>query len=156
MDETLLLWKLIDVAVWELGEAFTNLPDEAVWIRTHPKLLSIGEICLHLSHWQIKYFLPETFESPLQNEASRYYDHALNSPASPTMSATDLYSEFKRVVEQAKTACLELNPDLKDKHPIRNEMTWRQVIEYQTFHIPYHTGQIYSIRHMMGHETVDN
>ncbi len=34
--------------------------------------------------------------------------------------------------------------------------TWGNLVQYQVFHVAYHTGQIYSVRHLLGHETEDN
>lgn len=146
----------MDTAMWELGEAFTGLKNEDVWVRVHPNLLSIGEVSLHMMYWQISYFLPNDYETRLRNESARYYQRTLAAPISLAVGAEELYSELKRVQADSKAAFFVSNPDLDSKHPLRDDLTWRQLLEYQTFHIPYHTGQIYSIRHMMGHETVDN
>jgi uncharacterized damage-inducible protein DinB len=156
MSESEMLWKLIDTSMWELGEAFSELNDDDVWRRMDPKLLSIGEICLHMSYWQMSYFLSADYNSVLKNESARYYFHTIESPIQLEIGAEELYTELQRVQADAKAAFSAMNPDLDAQHPSRHEMTWRQILEYQTFHIPYHTGQIYSIRHLMGHETVDN
>jgi hypothetical protein len=72
------------------------------------------------------------------------------------LGAEALYAEVERIHEVAKAAIVALNPDSEDKNPYRGGWSWGQAIEYMGFHVAYHTGQMYSVRHLLGHETVDN
>ncbi len=151
-----LLITALDTGHWELGEAFKGLPDEDVWKRAHPRLLSIGEIASHIAYWEDIGATGGKIDSPFMKEYARYYTSAIEIPLVMDIGAEALYQEIQRVHEAAKAAMVAVNPDGEDKNPYREGWTWRQTIEYMAFHVAYHTGQIYSVRHLLGHETVDN
>lgn len=151
-----LLLKALDTAIWEMGEAFKGLPDEDVWRRAHPRLLSVGEIAAHVAYWESIAFMGEGFASPLVDSAARYYTSNVDELLTLGMTASEVYEEVKRVHGACKATFLELQPDAADPSPHRAEWTWGSLLEYQVFHFSYHTGQMYSVRHLMGHETVDN
>ena len=72
------------------------------------------------------------------------------------MGAEEVYKEVQRIHGLCKAA-FEANPhDSEEKNPNREGSTWGWTLEYQGFHVAYHTGQMYSVRHLLGHETVDN
>lgn len=151
-----LLLKALDTAVWELGEAFTGMPDADLWTRPHPKLLSVGELAAHMAFGEAELFLGSNFSSPLMTETARYYTHQVDAPFSVPMSAAQVYDEVKRVHEACRAYYVENPHDSEELNPNRPGETWGWTLEYQAFHFAYHTGQIYSVRHMLGHETVDN
>lgn len=151
-----LLIAALDMGHWELGEAFKGLPDEDVWKRPHPRLWSVGEQATHIAYWEDMGATGATSDSPLVKQYARYYTSSLGEPLVLEFGAEALYREVERVHESAKAAIVALDPDGEDRNPHRTEWTWRQAVEYLAFHVAYHTGQIYSARHVMGHETVDN
>lgn len=151
-----LLVKALDTSVWELGEAFKGLEDKDVWVRPHPRLLSIGEIAAHLAYWEAHSFFGEGYQSPLIEHAARYYTSNVVEPVEKPMGAEEVYAEIKRIHEEGKAWFLANPQDSDAPSPHREGWTWGSMLEYQAFHFGYHTGQIYSIRHLMGHETEDN
>lgn len=150
------LKRALDNAIWELGEAFTDMPDADLWTRPHPKLLSVGELGGHLAYGLNEWFALGKIESPLNEPELRYYPYSIEQPTQVALTASELYAEIKRVHELCKAAFAERNPAPEEQHPARSEFTWGSALEYQVFHVAYHTGQIYSVRHLLGHETVDN
>lgn len=146
----------IDLAYWELGEAFSGLPDEDVWKRPHPRLHSVGEIASHIAFGEDVGFTGGWPDNPFLERCARYYPTAIATPLVMDMKADEVYRQLQRVHENAKQAVLALQPDLDSPNPHREGWTWRQALEYTAFHVAYHTGQIYSARHLLGHETVDN
>lgn len=147
--------KPIDSAVWEMHEVFEGLKDADVWVRADPRLLSVGELAAHVAYGEVSYFLGE-FESPLLTPSIRYYPHTLDSPLVLSLGAAELYAEVLRIHEACKAKFMQDLPDLADKNPYRDEWTWGYMMEYMAFHVAYHTGQMYSVRHLMGHETANN
>ena len=151
-----LLIAALDTAHWELGEGFKGLPDEDVWKRPHPRLLSVGELASHIAYWEDINATGGTSDSPFLKEYARYYTSAVDAPLVMEFGAEALYREVERVHEVAKAALVSLDPDGDDPNPYRKGWSWRQAVEYTAFHVAYHTGQIYSVRHLLGHETTDN
>ncbi len=147
--------KPLDSAIWEMGEGFTGLKDGDVWVRVHPRLLSIGELAGHVACAVAQYILGE-FDSPLKAEQLRYYPHTIAAPLTLDLGAEAVYAEVKRLHALSRERFLAERPDLSATHPSREDFTWGYAVEYMAFHTAYHTGQIYSVRHLMGHETVDN
>ncbi len=145
----------IDSAIWEMSEAFDGLQDADVWVRPNPRLLSIGELAAHVAYGEIRWMHPE-LESPFNREDVGYYFHSVNKPLGLPMSAKEVYDEVKRVHEACRQHILETRPDLKATLPQREDWTWGYTLQYMAFHVAYHTGQMYSVRHLMGHETADN
>ncbi|MCU0317173.1 MAG: DinB family protein [Fimbriimonadaceae bacterium] len=148
-------FKPMDSAIWEMSEAFEGLQDEDVWKRAHPRILSVGELATHVAFSEIRW-LHETLSSPLVIKQASYYRESVDHPLTLPFGAKNLYNEVKRVHEACKSHILELRPDLSAVIPGREDWTWGYTLEYMAFHIAYHTGQIYSVRHLMGHETADN
>lgn len=151
-----LLYKALDMAIWELGEAFTNMPDADLWKRAAPELLSVGELGAHIAYGETEWLGKELIESPLFVESTRYYFYNVKEPFTVEMTAAEMYEEIKRVHQAAMDILQGRNLDSEDPCETRTEFTWSQAMMYQIFHVGYHTGQIYSVRHLLGHETVDN
>ncbi|MBI1333679.1 MAG: DUF664 domain-containing protein [Armatimonadetes bacterium] len=151
-----LLWKALDSAIWEMSEAFKGLKDEDVWTRPDPRLLSVGELAAHTAYWEAMSFIGKDFESPLSVQVARYYTANEPEPFSLPMSAEAVYEEVKRVHEACKAAFAAEPHEFDDPSLHREGWTYGYVLIYQGFHVAYHTGQMYSVRHLMGHETADN
>lgn len=165
MAELGLLIKAWDEGHRELAEAFIGLQDEDVWTRPHPKLLSVGEIAGHIAHWDAVWIagsglktnladLP--IQGPLIDPSFRYYTTSALSPVQLEMGAKELWAEVDRVHKEARAIVIKAGPDSEDIPPGYEKMTWGGILQYRAFHVAYHTGQIYSVRHLLGHETVDN
>lgn len=156
MADLALLVKAWDTAHWELGEAFKGLQDGDVWVRPHPRLLSIGENVAHLAYWEALKVGGDKAESPLREAGARYYSTNVDAEVKLDFGADALCAEHQRLHKLAKEVLLSEAKDSEDPCPYHEGATWGEVLEYQVFHVAYHTGQIYSVRHLMGHETVDN
>ena len=164
MLETFL--KLFDVDFFELGEAFKGLKDENVWKRPAPGLLSVGEIAGHISYWFALRLAGDAKDpdsckvtSPLIDRRFRYYPATLNELPSEqhlAMTAEQVHNELTRVHKESVAHFKALNPDLSTAPPALPDWSYGSQLEYLVFHIAYHTGQIYSARHLLGEETVDN
>ena len=150
------LMKALDSAHWELSEAFKGLPDEDVWKRPHPRLLSVGEQAAHIAYWEAQSFFGDTFKSPLTASAASYYTSNVEEPFELAMGAEAVFAEVSRIHQACKTSFAAEPHAFEDVNSHRGTWTWGATIEYQVFHVAYHTGQIYSVRHLLGHETVDN
>lgn len=153
LDTLIQAW---DAAHWELSEAFQGLPDEDVWLRADPRLLSIGEIVGHMAYWEIENYTVEGAESPFHSPGFRYFTDSVASPVELSLTAAETYSELQRVHGLAKARLRELAQDSEVENPARPGWTYGATLEYTVFHTAYHTGQIYSVRHLLGHQTVDN
>ena len=147
--------KPLDSAIWEMSEVFDGLKDDDVWVRAHPRLLSIGELAAHVAFGEIKH-LHKDFSSPFASDENAYYLYSVEKTLVLAMTAQEVYEEVKRVHEACKEKFLTDRPDLSGKNPYRDEWDWSCTMEYMGFHIAYHTGQMYSVRHLMGHETNNN
>jgi hypothetical protein len=168
--------KLLDLDFFELGEAFKGLKDENVWRRPAEGLLSVGEIAGHITYWHclrlagdggfsvpdMESEWPESpISSPLINNRFRYFNPSISlSPSAEhkAMTAQQVYDEVIRVHKETIRIFKEQNKDLASVVPNSDwpEFTYEEALKYQVFHIAYHTGQIYSARHLLGEETVDN
>ena len=92
-------------------------------------------------------------KGPFIDNAFRYYTGTVEHPFSLPMDAKQALEELMRVHEAAKAFVASKEKD--EKYPGQWE-TWGNLIQYQAFHVAYHCGQVYSARHLMGHETEDN
>jgi hypothetical protein len=145
----------MDLAIWEMSEAFDGMPAADMWVRPHPRLLSVGELAVHVAYGEIRWLHPE-LESPLNQPRAGYYLDSVDDPFELPLGPTELYDEVKRVHEVCRARILEMQPDFSAKLPNRDDWAWGDTLQYMAFHIAYHTGQMYSARHLMGHETANN
>lgn len=143
-------------SVWEMGEAFKGLPDADVWSRPHPRLLSVGELAAHAAYWEAKTFLPDDFQNPLVSYGARYYSVTVDEPVKLDLGAESVWAEVQKVHAACMAGLLALDPDPAAQNPHREGWTWKYCLQYQAFHFAYHAGQMYSVRHLMGHTTEDN
>lgn len=150
------LVKALDGAIWEMSEVFDGLDDLDVWKRAHQRLWSVGELAAHIAYGEADTFLGKAIDSALVNNGIAYYETNIDVPYTLSLTAQDLYNEVKRVHEVCKDGFLKLAPDLESPCPFREGWTWEYALQYQVFHVSYHVGQMYSVRHIMGHNTNNN
>lgn len=147
----------LDTAHWELEEAFSGMPDGDVWVRAHPRLWSVGELASHMAYGEDMNITGGTSGSLFLEQKARYYDSEnWGEPLVLDMGAQAVYDEVQRVHGVVKEALASMELDPEGRNPHRPDWNWHQTLEYMAFHVAYHTGQIYSVRHMLGHVTVDN
>lgn len=159
----------LEEGYYEVKFAFEGLADENVWKRPAKGLLSVGEMAGHIAYWEAIKFAGEkgAFDpakcqvvSPLIDPRFRY--HSTNIEIYPleehlAMTAEQVCSELLRVHNESIAHFKALNPDLDACPPGDSEgYTYRMFLKYAAFHVAYHTGQMYSVRHLLGEETPDN
>ena len=154
-----------DEAHREFAIALNGLEDKDLWVRAHPRLLSIGELAAHIAYWEGVKSAGFGFnadlekldiKSPLIDGAARYYTTSVDTPMQLSLGTKEVVSEVLRIHEHWKAAIAELDPDLSDKVAGFEPWTWGAMLQYAAFHVAYHTGQAYSVRHIFGHQTEDN
>ena len=171
--------KLLGQGYYEVTFAFKGLSDENVWKRPAPGLLSVGELAGHLAYWEAvrltstaeggeqadpieeHQFLSKCkISSPLLDERFSYYPTTIDNPPSEAllaMTAEQVCQELLRVHEESVAYFKALNPALDSTPPgWSHHWTYGSSLEYLVFHIAYHTGQMYSARHLLGDQTPDN
>lgn len=159
--------KLLKLGYFELTEAFKGLADENVWKRPAPELLSVGELAGHIAFGEATRLAGNGLDpaecrisSPLIDRRFRYYPETLATPPSEqhlTMTAEQVCQELLRVHDESLSHFKALNPDPDTQIPgCQTGFTYAEFLEYAVFHVSYHTGQMYSVRHLLGEETPDN
>jgi hypothetical protein len=145
----------LDEAQWEFTLVFEGLSDEDLWRRPHPKLLSVGELAGHVASCESVFAGQDKAESPLIDERFSYYTHQVDDPVVLDLNVAGVLEELKRVHVAAKAGFQGVT-DYDSEAPWGQGATWYQALKYQVFHVAYHCGQAYSVRHLMGHTTTDN
>lgn len=156
MDAKEVLFRSIRTAIWELGEAITDMPETDLWTRAHPKLWGVGEILGHIAVGFSQNMLGGDENSVAGKEGPRYYGEGPEELNQLPLTCEQLYKEIQRLSELSFKHFEDSGQEMQDTNPHRPDWTWHQSFEYMAFHVAYHAGQIYSVRHMLGHETVDN
>jgi hypothetical protein len=159
--------KQLELDYYEITFAFEGLSDENVWRRPAPGLLSVGELAGHIAYWEAIRLAGEgedlarcRVKSPLVDARFRYYPGTLAQPAAEpplAMTAEQVCRELLRVHEESIAHFKALNP--RPEAPIPGDpggFTYGAYLEYLAFHVAYHTGQMYSVRHLLGERTPDN
>lgn len=144
-----------DEAHWEFTLAFEGLSDEDLWRRPHAHLLSVGELAGHVALHEARLVSHETVDSPLVDERFDYYNDHSRNPVQLDLTVNQVLDELKRIHEAAKEGVGQVK-DFQEVVPWRDDATWYQALQYRLFHVAYHCGQAYSVRHLLGHETTDN
>ena len=73
------------------------------------------------------------------------------------MTAEEVCRELLRVHEEAVAYFRRRNADLESTPPgWPPKYTYGEFLKYASFHVAYHTGQMYSARHFLGEKTPDN
>ena len=163
---------VLELGHYELKIAFEGLADENVWKRPAEGLLSVGELAGHIAYWEAVRLAGEGEEqpqadlakcrvsSPLIDHRFGYYPKTIANPPSEqhrAMTAEQVCRELVRVHEEAVAHFKARNPDLASTPagwPPNH--TYSEFLKYAVFHVSYHVGQIYSVRHLLGEETPDN
>lgn len=160
--------KALDLCYFEVTEAFRGLADEHVWKRPDSRLLSVGELAGHIAYWEALRFASDgdaprdlstcKVKSPLLDPRFGYYPTTIATPPSEehlAMTAEQVCGELLRVHAEAMSYLKALNPDLESSAPHWHS-NYDELFRYTAFHIAYHTGQMYSVRHLLGEEPPDN
>ncbi len=157
----------LDLCYFEVTEAFKGLADENVWKRPANGLLSVGELAGHIAYWEAVRFASDgesrdlstcKISSPLLDSRFAYYTPNIqNSPPDDylAMTAPQVMEELLRVHQESMAYLKELDPDMESKAPHWHS-NYGDLMKYVVFHVAYHTGQMYSVRHLLGEETPDN
>lgn len=163
--------EILEEAYYEVKFAFEGLADENVWKRPAEGLLSVGEHAGHIAYWEAMRFAGDggngdvalvkfDIDSVLLDHHFRYYPSTLaTSPSAKltTLTAEQVCNELLRVHAEAMERFKALNPDLDGVPPGQPEyFTYRASLKYGSFHVAYHTGQMFAARHLLGEETPDN
>lgn len=151
----------LELAYFEVTEAFKGLADENVWKRPAEGILSIGELAGHIAYGEANRFAGEgKMSSLLIDPRFWYYPRTLATPPSEeqrAMTAQQVGTELARVHQEAvahlKARNLDLNSAAPDGSP---GSTYGEVLQYMVFHVGYHVGQMYTVRHLLGEQTPDN
>ena len=162
---------VLELGYYEVKEAFAGLADANVWKRPAEGLLSVGELAAHVAYWEAVRLAGEGGEqppdlakcrvsSPLIDHRFGYYPTTIATPPSErhlAMTAEQVCQEFLRVHEESVADFKARNPALEST-PLGwpSNYTFTQFLKYAAFHVSYHTGQMYSARHLLGEETPDN
>jgi hypothetical protein len=175
MRETYL--EQLDLGFYELTFAFEGLADQNVWKRPADGLLSIGEIAGHIAYWEAVRLAGEgpielmaesaraeppncRVSSPLIDNRFQYHTANLpNPPSGPMLAITadKVGAELQRIHKESVSDFKSRNPDLDNDAPgWPPGNTYREFLKYLAFHVAYHTGQIYSVRHLLGDTPPDN
>ena len=163
--------ELLELAYFEIKIAFEGLADENVWKRPAEGLLSVGELAGHLAYWEAIRLAGESegpdadqvkcpVSSPLIDPRFSYYPKTKTNPPSEqhlAMTADQVCRELVRVHEEAIAHFKARSPDLESKAAgIPANYTYREFLKYAVFHVSYHAGQVYSVRHLLGDATPHN
>jgi len=163
--------KALDLCYFEVGEAFKGLAIENVWKRPNPRLLSVGELAGHMAYWEAVRYAGENedgsatrdlsnckISSPLLDNRFGYYTSTVDT--GPTekqqaLTAEQVANELQRIHKAAMGYLKERNPDMASPAPYWHS-NYGDLLNYVAFHNAYHTGQMYSVRHLLGEEPPDN
>ncbi len=168
--------QVLDLGYFEVKEAFIGLADEHVWERPAAGLLSVGELAGHIAYWEAVRLAGEGGEplfgltqpdlakcrvtSLLIDHRFQYYPASVSTPPSEqhlAMTAEQVCRELVWVHEEATAYFKARNPDLAScPSGWPSGSSYGELLRYLTFHVAYHTGQIYSARHLLGEKTPDN
>jgi hypothetical protein len=170
MDE----WKTL-LLVWhdsyrDVEMAFEGLRDEHVHTRIAPGVMAISEMAAHLARSEasitLRYLLGKPAEawrddSVLLHDRFGWPPDLLLMPVDEQlarMSADEVKSELLRVhavcYQAVERAEIDLDTQFDDGwHEVK---TARARLLYAGYHVPYHVGQIYMVRHVLGDSTPDN
>jgi hypothetical protein len=150
-----------DSACWEFSLIFEEFADEDLWRRPDPKLLSVGELACHMAYalctYSEKVEPGSGVESPLACSEASYYLHTVVEPVVLDMSVEEVVKEFDRVQKATKEVFLRSGATRETPLAFDGPgRTFGEFADYMVFHVAYHTGQAFSVRHLMGHRTNDN
>jgi hypothetical protein len=146
-----------DEAHVDLQTALTGTPDADLWVRPHPRLVSVGELGGHVAFWEVV----NVFESSarpasfLNDQRFAELDPAAIAPDFD-VTTEQLAAELARLHGLAVQELKRLNPTADQVVDFKPEVSWKWRVTSMVIHAAYHAGQIYSARHVLGHETPEN
>ncbi len=163
---------VLELGYYEVGFAFEGLADENVWKRPATGLLSVGELAGHMAYGEAIHLAGECGDDGYPDltkcrVSSLLIDHrfaylprtldALPSEEHRALSGAQVLAELLRVhaesVADFTARDLDLNLPVPGWSP---EWTGKNVLQYMAFHVAYHTGQMFTARHLLGELTPDN
>lgn len=176
MNEVDAYLRVLDLGYFEVKEAFAGLADDNVWKRPAEGLLSVGELAGHVAYWEASRLAGEgggelaglmqpdlekcQVSSLLIDHRFNYHSNtiqALPSEEHTAMTADQVCGELIRVHEAATAYFKAQNHDLESCPPgWPASWSYGEFLRYLAFHVAYHTGQVYSARHLLGEKTPDN
>lgn len=176
MQEADAYLQVLNLGYSEVKEAFAGLADENVWKRPAKDLLSVGELAGHIAYWEAVRLAGESGEplfgvpqadlekcrvrSPLIDTRFEYHTTTRGTPPSEqhlAMTAEQVCRELVRVHEEAAADFTARDPDPASCPPgWPPGSSYGELLRYLAFHIAYHTGQMYTVRHLLGEKTPDN
>ena len=168
------LLAVLEEGYYEAKIAFEGLADENVWKRPDDRLLSVGDLAGHIAYWEAVRLAGEDsggeepepdlekcrVSSPLIDHRFAYYPMTVATPPSQeqlAMTAEQVCNELLRVHNESVAYFKAQNPDLNSRPPgWLPHHTYRASLSYAAFHVAYHTGQMHSVRHLLGQAPPDN
>jgi hypothetical protein len=163
--------KSLDLCYFEVTEAFKGLADENVWKRPDGGLLSVGELAGHVAYWEAVRFAGDAEDGSSSRDLSNclvsstlldprfgYYTNSVEAQPSDghvSMTGDQVCNELLRIHKESMSYLKARNPNMESKAP-QWHSDYNDLLRYVAFHIAYHTGQMYSVRHLLGEETPDN
>jgi len=169
--------EMLELGYFEVQFAFEGMPDDHVWKRPAEGLLSVGELAGHIAHWEALRLAGDVgladeagtappdvvncaVQSPLIDPRFSYYPRTIETPPSGAqlaMTSDQVYKELVRIHEESVAIFKARNPDPNATPPGSHPgSTYKEMVKYLAFHIAYHTGQMYTVRHLLGEQTPDN
>lgn len=161
----------LDLCYFEVTEAFQGLADEHVWRRPNVGLLSVGELAGHIAYWEAVRFAGDAedggasrdlatckISNPLLDPRFAYYTTTIATEpteAHRAMTSERVLAELQRVHQEAMAHLQARSPDLASAAPHWHS-NYEELLRYMAFHVAYHTGQMYSVRHLLGETPPDN
>ncbi|MER3495594.1 MAG: hypothetical protein C4320_01465 [Armatimonadota bacterium] len=143
--------------------ALEGLGDDDLWVRPHPRLWSVGELAGHVTYGKVRHLTagipedaPDRIISPLLDPRFRYYSDEVDEPTIIPFQVTEVLAEMTLIHARVRALIIELDPNASDIVSPASQWTWGYTLEYMAFHLAYHAGQVYSVRHLLGHTTHDN
>lgn len=163
---------LIEAWHWmyfETNLVLGGIAAEHLHVRPAPTLLSISEHLAHVARSEASIVLrylggqsPETWtHSPLLHGVFGWPPTMLESPVSHMLTpftVEGITTEYLRCHEHCYQMAQKLS--LSSDHSFSDDwdrvVTVRDRLRIAAYHVAYHHGQIYSVRHLLGEETPEN
>lgn len=161
---------MLDLTYFEIGEAFDGLSNENLWKRPTPELLSIGEMACHVAYGEATRLAGEggkpvadpekcPVKSPLIDSRFDYYLNIKDQdiPAElMSLTSEQVLTELRRVHTETIAHFTAADPDPAANPPGWAPWTYIETVKYNIFHVSYHTGQMYSVRFLLGDNPPNN
>lgn len=170
MRETQVLLSAIEEAYRDAEGAFSGIREENFHRRPSSTILAISEQAVHIAQCEALLLLGALLQkspsewgitSPLLHEQYDYPPNALAHPIPDTiltLSPKDIYPELRKVHDfiMQNLKGFDKDADQMVLTPWGETLTVRWCLTYSAYHVAYHIGQVYCIRHFLGEETPNN